>query len=265
VDRDALSRRRLLRTVAVTAAAPFFAWPVMVRAQEAEGTIEVTVAPDEPTVPPEPTATSVPAEPTLPPPPEPTPPPATIAPTPTAMAERTSSPTPTSTPTTTPAAAAQSASARRGSVTATFERASLGVSGPLPYDAAERVIAGSVTVTVVDDRSGPARGWDVALAAGPFRHRGDYTGLDIPASALRIVSAGTPVALRGQSINASGPFAGSNSSGSSLDTPRLVMSAVPGGGRGAYRVTIAIELTVPPFARPGRYTGILLLTVNTGP
>lgn len=129
--------------------------------------------------------------------------------------------------------------------------------GQINYSHDNQTKTSSVNLTV-DDSTGSDLGWNVTVQATDFTD-GDRV---IPASNFVISSAGKPAASSGQAIGGSGPFAGETGS---LDSPRKVLLAEPGAGKGTYNQTLNLKLTIPGQSLAGSYSSSLTATISAGP
>lgn len=133
---------------------------------------------------------------------------------------------------------------------------------PLRYSNAEQISSGVMSLTA-DDNTGTGAGWNVTVQSTDFVYSGQYAGIDIPAANVSIVDPGDPVVVTGEAITSEdGPFAGQ---GGSLDTPRKVLFANEGGGKGSYDQTLPVLLTIPGGSLVGSYTGNFTVTMSAGP
>jgi hypothetical protein len=133
---------------------------------------------------------------------------------------------------------------------------------PLSYSNAEQLSSGTMTLTA-DDSTGTGAGWNVTIQASDFAYQGSYSGVDIPAANVSIVDPGDPTLVTGEAITAeTGPYAGL---GGSLDTPRKVLYAVAGGGKGTYSQELPVVLTIPAGSLAGSYTSSFTVTMTAGP
>lgn len=225
-------------------------------AQTVEATIEVTI---EPTTVPEVTPEPSPSPSPSPPPPTETPETVpTLAPTVTAPAAPSATATAAQ-------ARASSGSSSKGTLSASVVDAAIGPDDDIPYDPDERVLAGWIELSVRDTRTGASSGWSVSLAVGPFRYSGDGFGADIPAANTSIASVGAPLTGSGEPVGRSGPVAVDSSTGSSLDTPRVVLRGGVGSAPAAVRQVVGIHLIVPARSRPGTYRAEATVTAVSGP
>ncbi|GGG69019.1 hypothetical protein GCM10011374_36820 [Kocuria dechangensis] len=145
------------------------------------------------------------------------------------------------------------------------------------YSHQKRTVSGRVVLTAADT-SIPlldpltellieSEGWHVTAQASDLRYSGLHNGTDIPAGNLAVASVETPVAADGLSEAVDpvgGPRIPAASPLGSLDSPRTVLEARPGHGRGTYTQGIALSLTLPPGARAGTYTGTVTTTISPG-
>lgn len=133
---------------------------------------------------------------------------------------------------------------------------------PLSYSNAEQISSGSMSLTA-DDSTGTGAGWNVTIQSTDFAYEGQYAGTAIPAANVSIVQPGDPVVVTGDAITGEdGPFAGQSGS---LDTPRKVLFAGAGGGKGSYTQTLPVLLTIPGGSLAGSYTGSFTVTMSAGP
>lgn len=133
---------------------------------------------------------------------------------------------------------------------------------PLGYSNAEQLSSGTMTLTA-DDSTGTGSGWNVTIQASDFAYSGSYAGTAIPAANASIVTPGAPVLVAGEAITTEfGPFAGA---GGSLDTPRKVLYANAGGGKGTYSQELPVVLTIPAGSLVGSYTSNFTVTMAAGP
>lgn len=118
---------------------------------------------------------------------------------------------------------------------------------------------------VINDRRGTSEGWSVSIAASDFTYLGDSPfGQDIPSRGFRVVSIAIPLALAGQPVGEYGPHP-MPIAGLSLDTPRTVVWAAPGGGSGDYEQLIGVELIIPAGSHPGLYLSNLTIAFASAP
>jgi hypothetical protein len=133
---------------------------------------------------------------------------------------------------------------------------------PLNYSNAEQLSTGTMTLTA-DDNTGTGAGWNVTIQASDFAYSGAYAGADIPAANASIDVPGSPAQVTGDAVSPElGPFAGA---GGSLDTPRKVLYANEGGGKGSYTQTLPVTLTIPGGSLSGDYTSSFTVTITAGP
>ena len=133
---------------------------------------------------------------------------------------------------------------------------------PLSYSNTEQLSSGSMTLTA-DDSTGTGAGWNVTIQSTDFVYSGAYAGTNIPAANVAIVEPGAPVLVAGEAISAAyGPFAGQ---GGALDTPRKILFANEGGGKGTYSQTLPVILTIPGGSLAGSYTSSFTVTMAAGP
>jgi hypothetical protein len=133
---------------------------------------------------------------------------------------------------------------------------------PLNYSNAEQLSTGSMSLTA-DDSTGTGAGWNVTIQSTDFAYSGAYAGTNIPAANVSIVEPGAPTPVAGEAISGEvGPFAGL---GGSLDTPRKVLFANAGGGKGTYSQTLPVVLTIPGGSLAGSYTSTFMVTMSAGP
>ena len=130
---------------------------------------------------------------------------------------------------------------------------------PVVSEHAPRLTAGTVTLWA-DDSSGTNAGWNVTVKAAPFT--GPQT---LPASALSALYALPAVAHAGQAVDeTNGPQAVALASGT-LETPRVLLAAQPGYGKGTYSEEIGLALLVPADALAGAYLTTLTVSITAGP
>jgi hypothetical protein len=133
---------------------------------------------------------------------------------------------------------------------------------PLNYSNAEQLSSGTMTLTA-DDSTGTGAGWNVTIQSSDFVYSGSYAGTNIPAANVSIVTPGAPTLVAGEAISTeSGPFAGF---GGSLDTPRKVLYANEGGGKGTYSQNLPVVLAIPGGSLAGSYTSTFTVTMSAGP
>ncbi len=133
---------------------------------------------------------------------------------------------------------------------------------PLSYSNTEQLSSGTMSLTA-DDSTGTGAGWNVTIQSTDFAYSGAYDGADIPAANVSIVAPAAPVLVAGESPSGEfGPFAGL---GGSLDTPRKVLYANEGGGKGTYSQELPIVLTIPAGSLAGSYTSSFTVTMSAGP
>ncbi len=101
------------------------------------------------------------------------------------------------------------------------------------------------------------------VQSSDFVYEGPHDGLDIPAANVSIIEPNDPVVVSGESISGNrGPFTGQ---GGSLDTPRKVLFAGEGGGKGSYTQQFPVILTIPAGSLAGTYTSSFTVTIVAGP
>jgi hypothetical protein len=101
-------------------------------------------------------------------------------------------------------------------------------------------------------------GWKVTLVASNLV----ATGVgNISASNVRAVSIGTVTRVSGQNKL---PLPGTVSN-TPLNTPVIVMQAMPSTGKGVYSESIGLTLLIPGSSLPGTYTTTLTATISVGP
>jgi hypothetical protein len=133
---------------------------------------------------------------------------------------------------------------------------------PLNYSNAEQISSGTMTLTA-DDNTGTGAGWNVTIQSTDFAYAGSYAGTDIPAANASIVTPSEPAVISGDAVAGDvGPFAGQ---GGSLDTPRKVLYANEGGGKGSYSQSLPVTLTIPGGSLSGTYTSSFTVTISAGP
>ncbi len=133
---------------------------------------------------------------------------------------------------------------------------------PLSYSNDEQISTGSMTLTA-DDNTGTGAGWNVTVQSTDFAYQGQYAGIDIPSANVSIVDPADPVLVSGQAITTQlGPFSGQ---GGSLETPRKIVFAIEGGGKGTYTQTLPVLLTIPGGSLVGTYTSTFMVTMSAGP
>jgi hypothetical protein len=133
---------------------------------------------------------------------------------------------------------------------------------PLSYSNAEQLSSGTMSLTA-DDSTGTGAGWNVTIQSSDFVYSGSYAGTNIPAAYVSIVTPGAPTLVAGEAVSTEhGPFAGI---GGSLDTPRKVLYADEGGGKGTYSQELPIILTIPGGSLAGSYTSTFTVTMTAGP
>ena len=101
-------------------------------------------------------------------------------------------------------------------------------------------------------------GWKVTLVASNLVAAG---GNNISASNVRAVSIGTVTRVSGQNKL---PLPGTVSN-TPLNTPVIVMQAMPNTGKGIYSESIGLTLLIPGSSLPGTYTTTLTATISVGP
>lgn len=144
--------------------------------------------------------------------------------------------------------------------------------------AAPAVVSGSVAAatqltsnlgtTTVTDNSGSLLGWTVTATATDLVKSG-APSVTIPKTFMRFdtlsLTAGAGGALTnllsGTTVVAPGP-GGPFVSAGGVDVPVVVAQALPLAGAGAYNITGAVTLTVPPAAQAGTYTATVTQTVS---
>jgi hypothetical protein len=133
---------------------------------------------------------------------------------------------------------------------------------PLNYSNTDQLSTGMMTLTA-SDNTGTGAGWNITIQSSDFAYSGDYEGSAIPAANASVNTPGTPELASGQAISAEeGPYAGL---GGSLDTPRKVIFAGEGGGKGTYTQELPVQLTVPGGSLVGTYTSTITVTMSAGP
>lgn len=111
-----------------------------------------------------------------------------------------------------------------------------------------------------------ALGWNVTIQASTFVYSGPNGGTNIPASNFALTSAGAPVHVSGQAIDATGgPKVPAASPLGALDVARKVLQADLLFGQGVYAQALGVTLTIPAQARAGTYTTSLTTTISAGP
>lgn len=132
--------------------------------------------------------------------------------------------------------------------------------------AAASVLTSNLGTTTVTDNSGSLLGWTVTATATDLVKSGtpaatipkafmsfDVLGLAAGAGGSLLSPTGTTVVAAGPG----GPFLSANG----VDTPVVVAQALAGAGAGAYDITGAVTLTVPPAALAGTYTATVTQTI----
>lgn len=136
---------------------------------------------------------------------------------------------------------------------------------PITYSHDAQTSSGTVTLAV-DDSSGTGQGWNVTVQSAGLEYSGEYNGAPIPAQNLAITSAGAPATTAGQGIDSlGGPKVPDTNATGSLDQPRKVLQANPEYGQGSYSQSLDLSLTVPAMSRAGAYSGVLIVSINSGP
>jgi hypothetical protein len=133
--------------------------------------------------------------------------------------------------------------------------------------AAATQLTANLGTTTITDNSGSLLGWTVTATATDLVKDGApsvtipklamrYDTLDLAAGAGGALTnlVGTAVVVPG----AGGPFL----SAGGVDVPVVVAQALPLAGAGAYDITGAVTLTVPPAAQAGTYTATVTQTVS---
>jgi hypothetical protein len=130
---------------------------------------------------------------------------------------------------------------------------------PVVTEHAPRMTAGTVTLWA-DDSSGTNAGWNVTVKASNF------TGPQaLPASALSALYSLPAETIAGQPVDeVNGPQAVALASGT-LETPRVMLSAQPGYGKGTYSEDIGLALLVPADTLAGTYSTTLTVSITAGP
>jgi hypothetical protein len=113
---------------------------------------------------------------------------------------------------------------------------------------------------------GLGAGWHVTLQASALVYSGPNQGVNIPATALAIVSVEAPVASSGQPVNAAnGPKVPAISPAGPLNSARTVLQANSSYGAGTYTQGINMSLAIPADTRTGTYTSTITTTITSGP
>ncbi len=141
----------------------------------------------------------------------------------------------------------------------------------VPYSHRAQAASARVVLTA-GDTSDPlveqGTGWHVTEQASDLHYSGLHAGTAIPARNLALVSVEPPVAadaLSAAADPATRPTVPTTASPTgSLDTPRVVLHAEPGTGRGTYTQGLVLSLTLPPGTRAGIYTGTITTTISPG-
>lgn len=103
-------------------------------------------------------------------------------------------------------------------------------------------------------------GWNVQVAASPYRYSGPNNGAAIPASNLLLTATGSPIVVSG-----SGTGVSRQAAGGPVNTPIKVLSATPGSGIGTYDQQLDFTLTIPGRALAGTYQSTITVTSAAAP
>lgn len=131
------------------------------------------------------------------------------------------------------------------------------------YSHSSQTSTGTMTLTA-DDSSGSDAGWNVTIQSSAFAHGG--SGASIDASNFALSAADAPAMTAGQAVDGTnGPKVPTTSPVGTLDTPRKVVQAEAGYGKGTYTQGLDVTLTIPGQTVAGTYTGTLTTTITAGP
>jgi hypothetical protein len=137
--------------------------------------------------------------------------------------------------------------------------------GSFNYSHDDQVV-GDTMVLWADDSSGTNAGWNVTIVASNFAYAGPNGGVAIPNSNFAITGTGFVNKLKGQGVTPPhGPQVPATSPAGTLNTPRKVIFADPGHGKGTYEQDIDVELLIPGTSVAGTYTSNLTVTISAGP
>lgn len=130
------------------------------------------------------------------------------------------------------------------------------------YSHTSQLSNGTLTLAV-DDSTGSGLGWNVTVQSSALAYSGSFGGTSLAAANLSIGTPATPVVAAGQAVDGTnGPLAGS---GGTLDTPRKVIFANAGYGKGQYTQSLPVALTIPGTTLAGTYTATLTVNIAAGP
>ena len=131
------------------------------------------------------------------------------------------------------------------------------------YSHATQSSSGTMTLTTENDRD---TGFSVTILASNFAYSGPNAGSPIPAANFSITSAGVPVRITGQAVDATGgPKVPATNATGALNVARKTIQANPGFGVGVYTQALAVTLSIPAQTRAGTYTSTLTTTYSEAP
>jgi hypothetical protein len=137
--------------------------------------------------------------------------------------------------------------------------------GAVNYSHDDQTVSNTM-VLWADDSSGTNLGWNVTIVASDFAYAGPNGGLTIDNSNFAITGTGTVDKIKGQGVTPPhGPQVPATSPAGTLDTPRKVIFADPGHGKGTYEQAIAVSLLIPGTSVAGSYTSNLTVSISVGP
>jgi hypothetical protein len=153
-----------------------------------------------------------------------------------------------------------------GLLGASIDDAVIGPAAGLSYSTTNQIASGNVLLTVSEGRPATETGWRVTIMSDAFTYSGVQDNDDIPAANLTMVSVGSPALVSGQAVSQTGgPLAVTTSQGSTLESPRSVLTASTGYGKGVYTQVLRLSLAVPSMSRPGDYAATLTVTISSSP
>ena len=133
--------------------------------------------------------------------------------------------------------------------------------------AAGSQLTSNLGATTVTDNTGSLLGWTVTATATDLVKTG-APAVTIPKALMRFDTLSVAAATGGSLLNLTGTTAvtagpgGPFLSAAGTDVPVVVAQALANAGAGAYTVTGAVTLTVPPAAQAGTYTATVTQTVS---
>jgi hypothetical protein len=129
-----------------------------------------------------------------------------------------------------------------------------------------QVSTGTMTLTASDTTFPVGLGWNVTVQASAFVYTGPNNGAPIPASSFALTSAGAPVLVSGQAVDATnGPKVPAASPLGTLNVARKVLQANALYGVGTYTQALGVSLSLPAEVRTGTYATSLTTTISQGP